>query len=142
MIIISHRGNINGPNPDMENKPEYIKEALEKNLMVEIDVWKIADELYLGHDSPQYITNLDFLKQDNLICHAKNCFALETLIKHNIHCFSHNLDDVVLTSQNWLWTYPGKLLTPLSIAVLPEKCKNWDISDCKGVCTDFCNKYI
>lgn len=36
----------------MENKPEYIKEALAKNFMVEVDVWKIADELYLGHDSP------------------------------------------------------------------------------------------
>ena len=62
MIIISHRGNIDGPNPDLENKPDYIEKALAKNYMVEVDVWKIADELYLGHDSQQYITNIDFLK--------------------------------------------------------------------------------
>ncbi len=30
MIIISHRGNIDGPNPDMENKPEYIKRLWQK----------------------------------------------------------------------------------------------------------------
>ena len=28
MIKISHRGNISGPNEEIENKPEYIKEAL------------------------------------------------------------------------------------------------------------------
>lgn len=52
MIIISHRGNINGPNPRMENKPEYIKKALDENFMVEIDVWFYQGELWLGHDEP------------------------------------------------------------------------------------------
>jgi|TARA_B110000259_G_C14022941_1_gene403698 hypothetical protein len=142
MIIISHRGNINGPNPRMENKPEYIKKALDENFMVEIDVWFYQGELWLGHDEPQYETNLDFLKQDLLICHAKNCESLEILIKNNIHCFSHDLDDVVLTSKNWLWTYPGKPLTKSSIAVLPENCPGWNIIDSKGVCTDYCNKFF
>ena len=29
MILISHRGNINGSKPEMENKPEYIQQALD-----------------------------------------------------------------------------------------------------------------
>ena len=32
MILISHRGNINGPNPEMENNPEYIQKAIRLRL--------------------------------------------------------------------------------------------------------------
>ena len=38
MILISHRGNLNGPQPENENKPEYVEIAL-KNFNVEIDVF-------------------------------------------------------------------------------------------------------
>ena len=30
MILIAHRGNINGPNPERENTVSYIQEALDK----------------------------------------------------------------------------------------------------------------
>ena len=39
MFFISHRGNINGPEPKNENKIEYINEAMSKNFDVEIDLW-------------------------------------------------------------------------------------------------------
>ena len=39
MILISHRGNIDGPNPKLENSPEYIQLAMEKGFDVEVDVW-------------------------------------------------------------------------------------------------------
>ena len=39
MILISHRGNINGKKPDLENKPEYIQNAIKLGYNVEIDVW-------------------------------------------------------------------------------------------------------
>ena len=39
MILISHRGNINGKKPNYENKPEYIWEALRKGYHCEVDVW-------------------------------------------------------------------------------------------------------
>lgn len=142
MIVISHRGNLDGPNPEMENKPVYIKKALDKSIMVECDIWCKNGELWLGHDEPQYKIDLEFLKHNLLICHAKNCQALDVLINNNIHCFSHNMDDVVLTSKNWLWTYPGKPVIKNSIAVMPEMVDNWDITLCKGVCTDYCLKYL
>ena len=41
MILISHRGNIHGPNAPLENTEGYIEKALKKKFFVEIDVWKI-----------------------------------------------------------------------------------------------------
>ena len=61
MIKISHRGNLRGPNKDRENNPQYIKEALEKGYNVEVDVWLQGTKLFLGHDEPQYETNIEFL---------------------------------------------------------------------------------
>jgi len=54
MILISHRGNINGKKPNYENKPEYIWEALRKGYHCEIDVWFIDGKFKLGHDDPTY----------------------------------------------------------------------------------------
>ena len=39
MKLISHRGNLEGRKPELENNPEYIDEALSKGYDVEIDVW-------------------------------------------------------------------------------------------------------
>jgi len=59
MILISHRGNINGKFESYENEPTYIDLALSKGYDVEIDVWYVDGLLYLGHDKPQYgIENL------------------------------------------------------------------------------------
>jgi len=50
MILISHRGNVSGPNPKMENSPLFIQSALEQGFNVEIDVWYKDKKFYLGHD--------------------------------------------------------------------------------------------
>ena len=120
MILISHRGNIDGKNEVWENHPKYITEALEAGYDVEIDVWYISDNYFLGHDSPEYPTDKYFLQKDGLWCHAKNVDALEMMLKENIHCFWHQDDDVTLTSKGYMWTYPGKQLTEKSICVKPE----------------------
>ena len=62
MIFIAHRGNLNGPNKEMENKPEYILKALNKDFYVEIDVWYINNSFFLGHDNPDYKIDIEFLK--------------------------------------------------------------------------------
>ena len=54
MKLISHRGNIKGPNPYRENTPTYIDCAIGNGYDVEIDVRSIDGELWLGHDEPQY----------------------------------------------------------------------------------------
>ena len=52
MILISHRGNLNGKMPQNENHPDYIDEAIHAGYDVEVDVWMIDNELFLGHDEP------------------------------------------------------------------------------------------
>ena len=37
-ILISHRGNVTGPNSDRENHPDYIDRAIEKGFDVEVDI--------------------------------------------------------------------------------------------------------
>ena len=44
MILIAHRGNINGPNPIEENKPEYLLSTIEKGYHVELDLWYINNK--------------------------------------------------------------------------------------------------
>lgn len=138
MIFIAHRGNTKGPNPSRENQPSYIQEALHQGYYVEVDVWLIGENLFLGHDNPQYDTTISFLRSnERIVCHAKNAEALALLVRENLHCFGHDRDDVVLTSKGWLWTFPGKPLTSQSIAVMPEREIVWDISGCFGVCSDY-----
>ena len=54
MILISHRGNINGPKKELENNPIYIQNAIDLGYQVEIDIWKIEDDFFLGHEAPEF----------------------------------------------------------------------------------------
>ena len=46
MKVISHRGNLNGPNKQTENTIESIKTAINLGFDVEIDVWYIDKIFY------------------------------------------------------------------------------------------------
>ena len=147
MILISHRGNVNGKIPEAENRPDYIQTALDLGYDVEIDVWGIDGELFLGHDNPQYPIGWDWLKErsSNLWIHCKNIDALLYLtdIDYSLELFNyfwHENDTVTLTSENWIWAFPGKQPINGSIAVMPE-IYNDDVSDAAGVCSDFIEKY-
>ena len=60
-LLIAHRGNITGPNPEKENHPEYIDKAIACGYDVEVDVWDVSGKLVLGHDVPQYEIDMNFL---------------------------------------------------------------------------------
>ena len=136
MVLISHRGNMDGIYPEMENNPIYIDRALKNGYDVEIDVWYEDGIWYLGHDKPQYKIDLDYLKNDKFWCHAKNIEALNRMLKEDIHCFWHQDDDVTLTSKGYMWTYPGKPLTDNSICVKPKK-NDKIMKKTFGICSDF-----
>jgi hypothetical protein len=140
MILISHRGNLNGKS-NMENRPGYIHKALGQDFDVEIDVWWFGDGGYwLGHDKPQYHVDENFLENPRLWCHAKNIEALYKMnINSLIHCFWHQEDDVTLTSRGYLWTYSGKQLTSNSIAVLPDKKPEVEVA---GICSDYIKEWL
>ena len=61
MRLISHRGNLTGKYPLLENTPVYIREAVDAGYEVEIDVWgDTKGGLYLGHDGPELHTSMIF----------------------------------------------------------------------------------
>jgi hypothetical protein len=142
MKLISHRGNINGPNTDKENHPSYINLALKDGYHVEIDVWYIEKDWYLGHDKPQYQVKYDFLISDKFWLHAKNGDAFYHLLQdRECNVFWHTDEDWVLTSKKYIWTQPNKLLYKNSICVMPELGYDGDISVCGGICSDFIQNY-
>lgn len=142
-IIISHRGNLAGPNSGKENHPDTITTAIKEGFEVEIDLWYLNNKLYLGHDSPQYEINSSFLKNSVLWIHCKHIPALFFMNQFSLYrsdpiYFIHNTDEATLTSQQDIWTYPFKQLTPNSIAVLPEQTSvKYDLSIARGICTDY-----
>lgn len=144
MKIISHRGNINGPNNERENHPDYINEAIEEGYDVETDVWFINDKWYLGHDNPEYEIKYNFLFDSRFWLHAKNGEAFHKLFKdknYNFNVFWHTTEDWVLTSKGYIWTYPNKKLYSESICVLPELGYDGNLKECYGICSDFIIKY-
>jgi hypothetical protein len=145
MIKISHRGNINGREIEKENEPSFIDLAISKGYQAEIDVWMINDSLYLGHDHPQYVIPFEWLvaRNEKLWIHCKNVESLAFLIENGeyLNFFWHQEDDMVLTSKKYIWTYPGKILSKKSIAVLPELKKDWNLSIALGICSDYVSKY-
>jgi hypothetical protein len=145
MVLISHRGNLNGKNTERENEPEYIDEAIKLGYDVEIDIWVEGNDIYLGHDYPQHKINYHWLvdRIDVLWIHCKNINAVIYLncVKNGaFNYFWHQEDDVTLTSREFIWAYPGKQPIKDSIAVLPEL-NNDDISKCYGICSDFIENY-
>ena len=147
MIYISHRGNINGRIEDVENKPEYINDTILLGYDVEVDVWFVDGEWWLGHDKPKYKISVQWLeeRQDKLWIHCKNVEAMVELESGNKHYdgfnfFWHETDTLTLTSLSFIWVYPGKQPIKGSIAVMPE-IYNEDVSQCYGICSDYIEKY-
>ena len=142
MILISHRGNISGPNPEMENDPINVENTIAKGFDVEIDICKWDGEnFFLGHDEPQEAITPDWLQKNPVWCHAKDYKALEQLIKYNIHCFWHQNDKYTITSGGYIWAYPGQPVGDRTIAVHPHEISEEEVKKCAGVCSDNVEKY-
>lgn len=139
-IIISHRGNLNGPNKVEENKPNNILDVLKHTKFnVEIDIWKLGNRYYIGHDYPESIFNLEAILEYNnrILFHAKNLQALEELTIRKLHVFWHENDDFTLSSYQFIVTYPTKTTTYMSIIMKPELYTLDSIKSCYAICTDY-----
>lgn len=146
MILISHRGNTSGPDSNQENHPDYVLKTLQQGYDVEIDVW-YTGKFMLGHDEPQYDFPFNLIEgyHTNLWIHCKNVKALLELNKidhypNKLNYFWHEKDTITLTSQNYIWAYPGNQPIQNSIAVMPEL-YNDNLDVCKGICSDYIINY-
>lgn len=139
MKFISHRGNLEKKVKHEENTTEKIEYCISLGFDVEIDIWLISGDLYLGHDGPEQKIQLTFLNENkkHLWIHTKNIESLLQL-RTQFNCFWHQEDDYALTSNGNIWVYPGKKLIKDSIAVMPE-ITNYSLQDlqiCYGICSD------
>jgi len=150
MILIAHRGNTEGPRKEKENHPQYIDRALNLGYDVEVDVWGSFDtKLFLGHDEPQFQIPPEWIfeRAHKLWIHAKDLPSLFTFSQQaaGIKTFWHQEDRYTITTNGFLWTYPGAILTPRSICVMPEKTPEVysaeDLQKCAGICSDFISEY-
>ncbi len=143
MNLIAHRGNITGRIEEDENRPQYIDDAISMGYDVEIDIRKVGDDLFLGHDTPQYKVDYNWLidRKDKLWIHCKNVEAMEWFDSNReFNYFWHEKDTVTLTSNGSIWAFPGKQPIKNSIAILPE-IFNDNISQCSGICSDYIQQY-
>jgi hypothetical protein len=160
MKIISHRGNLTGPNPERENTVEAIEEALKLGFPVEFDIWYNEGKYWLGHDKPQYETNVekffDWSEMNDIYIHCKNVLALQMLMKDSvyhdpkIHSFFHDIDDCIMLDNFNIWVHPkavesiDQTVAEDCIAVLPKRktvevnfIDNIDLHKWNGICTDY-----
>jgi YrbI family 3-deoxy-D-manno-octulosonate 8-phosphate phosphatase len=111
--LVSHRGNQDGPNPKLENNPDYILSAAEK-YRVEIDVRYSHGKFYLGHSDSQYNISKFFLFNEQFIIHAKDIETFLELERYSeLNVFLHGSDEVVYSSKGNL-IFHSKILKNLN----------------------------
>lgn len=141
MIFISHRGNLLNADQELENKPSQIIKVMEMGYDCEIDLWYLDDQLFLGHDDPQYPIKSKFFRiyVNCLWIHCKNIEALlwcKNSSIQGLNYFWHEEDMVTLTSLGYIWAYPGFQPIKNSIAVMPEINEEKELKGCHGICSD------
>lgn len=148
MLIISHRGNINGPDLEKENEPSYIDEAIRLGFDVEVDVRVINGKTWLGHDGPEYEVDVDwfFERSYNLLIHCKNLEAAYYFERvrpdiANLKCFCSISDPFCFVTQGYVWLNDVEV-EPKDNCIVPllniDDIKRYKFMDklC-GVCTDY-----
>ena len=142
-MFYAHRGNLEGRIAERENQPEYIDEAIAHGYGAEVDLWKVGDRIYLGHDDGQYDIDLQWLqdRKQFLLVHTKNREALDFCLRNKLHAFWHTDEDYVITTWGYTVGYPGNLsVGDLFILSVPERV--WKTEEIKqyitfGVISDY-----
>jgi len=125
-----------GRNEKLENNPVHVF-PLSKRCQVEIDLWRVNDMLFLGHDAPTYKIKQKLFNK-NLWIHCKNLSAVEFMSKTKYNWFWHENDKMTLTSKGYIWCFPEVYMKD-GITVM--NCASVPPAKLKGICTDFLNYY-
>ena len=144
MIYISHRGNLNGIVAGRENSLDYIQEALDYGVDVEIDLRMKNNEPYLGHDEAQYLISKEWLnfRKNKLWIHVKEYQALVWLMNNipDAMYFCHESDRYTLTSNGYIWSHDlSNNMTDKCIIPLLDlnSVNSYNKIDFYAVCSDF-----
>jgi len=141
MEIISHRGNMFGPDENLENNPRTIEMA-SNFFKVEVDIRKIGKDYWLGHDNPMYLVRFDWLiyLKPRLLLHCKNDDVYNCHALSSFHRFRHEEEDTVTCSLGNVLKHPNYTPIPGSYNMMPEKSKHETLETIfasSAVCTDY-----
>lgn len=145
--IISHRGNLRGPNPNKENSYSAIEEAIEFGFDVEVDVRMNENDnsIYLGHDFPQSPFDFEIFSsfKEKLWIHCKDTKSLIFFNKFNndFNFFFHENDEATITSKGYIWFHSNTLISNYGILCRPNKKFPKPNENYYGYCTDYCLEF-
>ncbi len=107
---IAHRGNTRGPDPQRENMPSYVDDALDAGFEVEIDFWATNNQKFLGHDYAQHLVTDPWLTQRRALLwvHCKNVAAAQEAELLELNWFIHSTETHVRTREGFVWCFPGQ----------------------------------
>jgi len=143
-IIISHLGNTDGRQPELENTLAYVQKALKEGWHVCIDVIFHKGSFLLPFDGGYNVAPPAMLSKQRIWCRAHNAETIDALCNINAHCFLNSDSFMSLTSAQFIWTLPPHELIDRSIAMLPETAPpDWLASaEPAGLCSDEPRRYI
>lgn len=138
---ILHRGLKNGPDRAAENQESLLLERLAEGWDIEIDIWRDSSGvLWLGHDGPTTVLQDSvLLTHPRVWIHCKNLAALVSM-PAGANYFFHDVDAATLTSQRYVWCYPGNQPGGgRDVVVLPERtgARFPAICGAAAVCSDY-----
>ncbi len=158
MLLISHRGNVSGRNPERENSISYIQEAIDLGYVVEVDLWVAnGGKFYLAHDyhgigghgntlfygfknseiEPSFL-------EKNLLIHCKNVEAVQACMEiGRLNFFFHENEKFTISSRGWTISHSKNKPTKGSIHMLPELggYSKESLKNCAGICSDIISFY-
>ena len=141
MILISHRGNVDGVAIEKENTKSHIQQAIDLGYDVEVDIRYEKDNFLFGHDYGQYDVDLQWLldRKDKLWVHCKDFKSLSELINTKMRIFYHQNEDYTIISDGHIWAHnltnvDDKCIIPL---LNKKELKNWKRTDVYGICSDY-----
>lgn len=155
MLIISHRGNVNGPVSQCER--DHVENALLSGFDVEVDVRSNMWRLYVGHDEALYELPREWVRTDiasRLWFHAKDrrCHDALALVGHRV--FMHEDEpygSVVPDGLAWIHPRSNNIEIPPKIVAYSvlldiEGHPRVDRSKLStlpyAVCTDWCYEWV
>ena len=110
MIVISHRGNLTGPDGDC--RYDKVRRALDLGFDVELDVRSRDGELFVGHDRMLYpLSDLTLTEREasRVWFHAKDWRAAAAVGASGRLCFCHGDEESAFVANGYghvLWMHP------------------------------------
>ena len=117
--LVAHRSNFSGPGSG-DNRPDAIAKCRDLGFDAEVDVWGVANGLWIGHDGPTWECDPDMLRSPHVWAHAKNIAGARLLQLLGARFFCLDRGDFALCSTGELWTNYGSATGETSIVLQPR----------------------